>query len=41
MNCCAFLAMSVADEPDVVVLTIDAPAGAELVLDEIVAAFRR
>lgn len=40
-RCCAFLAMGVSDEPDLVVLTIGAPAGAAVVLDEIVAAFQR
>ena len=39
-SCCSFLTMSVSEEPDLVVLTIDAPEGAELVLDEMVAAFR-
>jgi hypothetical protein len=39
-QCCAFLAMAVVDEPDTVILTIDAPEGAELVLDELVSAFR-
>ncbi|WP_259315349.1 hypothetical protein [Capillimicrobium parvum] len=39
-GCCAFLTMRVTDEPDTVVLTIDAPDGAELVLAELVAAFR-
>jgi hypothetical protein len=38
--CCAFLDMTVSDEPDLVVLTIDAPEGAELVLAELVDAFR-
>ncbi len=38
-RCCAFLQMRVSDEPDAVVLTIDAPADARLVLDELVAAF--
>jgi hypothetical protein len=38
--CCAFLTMSVADEPDRVVLTITAPDGAEAVLGELVDAFR-
>jgi hypothetical protein len=38
-RCCSFLTMGVSDEPDLVVLNIDAPEGAELVLDEIVAAF--
>ena len=39
-ECCAFLEMTVADEPEAVLLTIDAPAGADVVLEEIVAAFR-
>ena len=38
--CCAFLAMHVSDEPDAVVLSITAPEDAELVLHELVAAFR-
>jgi hypothetical protein len=38
--CCPFLAMRIADEPDAVVLTIDAPADAELVLGELLAAFK-
>jgi hypothetical protein len=39
-QCCAFLDMAVTDEPDTVVLTIDASEGAEVVLTEIVDAFR-
>jgi hypothetical protein len=39
-ECCAFLDMRVSDEPDSVVLTIDAPEDAELVLAELVDAFR-
>jgi hypothetical protein len=39
-HCCAFLTMRVADEPDAVVLTIAAPEGAEVVLAELVEAFR-
>jgi hypothetical protein len=39
-QCCAFLAMSVRDEPDTVVLTIQAPDGAEVVLQELLDAFR-
>lgn len=39
-ECCAFLAMHVSDEPDTVVLTIEAPQNAELVLTELVDAFR-
>ncbi len=38
--CCAFLTMRVSEEPDAVLLTIDAPAGADVVLAELVAAFR-
>jgi hypothetical protein len=38
--CCAFLAMDVSDEPDTVVLSITAPEDAELVLRELVGAFR-
>ena len=38
--CCAFLAMQVSDEPDAVVLGITAPEDAELVLNELVDAFR-
>ena len=37
--CCSFLAMRVADEPDRVVLTIDAPADAKAGLGELVEAF--
>ena len=39
-ECCSFLDMSVTDEPDMVALTINAPAEAALVLEEIVGAFR-
>ncbi len=39
-RCCAFLTMRVTDERDAVVLTIDAPEGADLVLGELVDAFR-
>jgi hypothetical protein len=39
-RCCAFLDMAVTGEPGAVVLTIDAPAGAEMVLTELVDAFR-
>jgi hypothetical protein len=39
-TCCSFLTMSVSDKPDLVVLNIDAPEGAGVVLDEMVAAFR-
>jgi hypothetical protein len=38
-QCCAFLAMRVGDEPDTVVLRIEAPEGAELVLQELLEAF--
>ena len=38
-QCCAFLTMSVAEEADVVTLTIDAPEGAQVVLRELVDAF--
>jgi hypothetical protein len=39
-QCCAFLTMHLTDEPDAVVLTIAAPEGAEMVLAELVDAFR-
>lgn len=39
-QCCAFIEMRVSDAPDAVVLAMNAPAGAELVLAEIVDAFR-
>jgi hypothetical protein len=39
-RCCAFLAMHVSDAPTSVVLTIDAPAGADEAVAEIVDAFR-
>lgn len=38
-SCCAFLTFFVTDEPDVVVLDVDAPEGAEPALAEWVAAF--
>jgi hypothetical protein len=38
--CCAFVAMKVSDKPDAVVLDITAPEDAELVLHELVDAFR-
>jgi hypothetical protein len=38
-SCCGFLAMRVTEEPDVVLLTIDAPEDAEVVLGELVEAF--
>lgn len=40
-ECCAFLTMRLSDEPDAISLTIEAPAGAEPVLDDLVAAFAR
>ena len=40
-RCCGFLAMSVGDERDAIVLTIEAPPGARPVLQELVDAFRR
>ncbi|MDX6584433.1 MAG: hypothetical protein QOI10_3617 [Solirubrobacterales bacterium] len=39
-RCCAFLALTVTDEPDSVVLTIEASEDAQLVLAELVDAFR-
>ena len=39
-ECCPFLTMRVSDAPDAVVLSIDAPEEAELVLRELVEAFR-
>jgi hypothetical protein len=39
-RCCAFLDMTVTDEPDTIVLTIEAPDNAELVLAELVDGFR-
>jgi hypothetical protein len=39
-ECCAFLMLRVADEPGVVLLTIDAPDDAAPVLAELVEAFR-
>jgi hypothetical protein len=38
-ECCGFLTLNVSDEPDTVVLAIDAPADAQLVFDELVDAF--
>lgn len=38
-RCCAFLRMSVVEDGEEVVLTIEAPADAESVLAEIVGAF--
>jgi MerR family transcriptional regulator, copper efflux regulator len=39
-QCCAFLDLRLLDEPGMVVLTVDAPEGAETVLAELVGAFR-
>jgi hypothetical protein len=39
-QCCAFLTMAVTAESDTVLLAIDAPEGAEIVLAELVDAFR-
>jgi hypothetical protein len=39
-HCCAFLEMRVSDDPDAIVLSITAPEGAEVVLAELVDAFR-
>lgn len=39
-ECCAFLSLRVRDVADAVVLSIEAPDGAELVLAELVGAFR-
>jgi cytochrome c-type biogenesis protein len=39
-ECCAFLSMDVRDEPDGLQLTIEAPEGAEPMLEEMVNAFR-
>jgi hypothetical protein len=38
-QCCAFLDIALSDEPGTVVLTIDAPEGAEAILAELVDAF--
>jgi hypothetical protein len=38
-ECCAFLAMRVSDEPDAIVLTIQAPNDAAPVLAQLVDAF--
>jgi hypothetical protein len=40
-ECCAFLTISVREDDDGLVLTIVAPEGAELVLEELVTGFRR
>jgi len=39
-ECCAFLTMRVSDEPDAIVVTIDAPEGAAPVLAQLIDAFR-
>ena len=39
-DCCAFLTMDVRAEDDAVVWMLEAPPGAEGVLDELVSAFR-
>jgi hypothetical protein len=39
-QCCAFLTMTVSDEPGALVLRIEAPDGAEPVLEELLDAFR-
>jgi len=39
-RCCAFLTMRVTDEPGAVVLTIEAPEGAQSIVAGLVAAFR-
>jgi hypothetical protein len=39
-ECCAFLTMGMRAEADMIVLTIDAPEGAEPMLHELVDAFR-
>jgi hypothetical protein len=39
-HCCAFLTMRVDDAPGAVVLSIEAPAGAGVILAELVDAFR-
>lgn len=38
-KCCAFLTMTLAVEPDAITLTIDAPADAAPVLDELLSSF--
>lgn len=38
-ECCAFLSMELHDEPDSIVLTVQAPAAAEPLLHELVGAF--
>src|SRR3712207_3435239 len=38
-DCCAFLTMGLGEEPDTIVLTIEAPEGADAALGEVVGAF--
>lgn len=38
-KCCAFLTMDLAEEPDAITLTIDAPTDAEPVLEELLSSF--
>jgi hypothetical protein len=40
-HCCAFLRMALRDDPAALTLTIEGPAGAEPVVDELVAALGR
>ena len=40
-RCCAFMSFDLRDEPGAIVMRISAPAGAELVLDDLVGAFSR
>jgi hypothetical protein len=40
-QCCPFLTMTLADEPDAITLTIDAPADAGPLLDELLSAFEQ
>jgi len=39
-ECCAFLQLELDEQPDALLLTIDAPAGGEPILEELIAAFR-
>jgi hypothetical protein len=39
-RCCPFLVMRVTEEPDAVILTVEAPDGADVVLQELVDVFR-
>ena len=39
-RCCAFMSFDLDDEPGAIVMRISAPGGAELVLDDLVGAFR-